>query len=100
MSRNSAKRKFFVQIATENQNTLFPSLVASNTRVRESLTSSTLYHYTPPLPALVPPPLDTLPSPSSPDLAPPPVKTPVYVVPLDSFDCAEMLTNDNKKAVT
>jgi uncharacterized protein (TIGR02452 family) len=100
MSRNAAKRKFFVQIATENQNTLFPSLIASNTRVRESLTSSTLHHYTPPLPALVPPPPAALLSPSSPDFAPPPVKTPVYVVPLDSFDCAEMLTNDNKKAVT
>lgn len=77
---------FFTVIAKQNQNNLFPSLVDSYPRVKASLTSSSLYHHADPLPPLPPPQngdkvID---------------KTKVQVVPVDSFDCAENLTVEEK----
>lgn len=80
-----AKRRFFIQIAKENQTRLFPSLLESDARVRTSLSSAHLHNQIEPLHPLAPT-----------DEA---QKTTVHVVPLDSFDCAEQLTLEGKQNI-
>jgi len=79
-------RQFFTRIAKENQNIIFPQLIDSIPLVKESLTSSSLYRSTDPLPPL----------PASNE---PVSKTPVRVVNLDSFDCAEQLLKEGKQDI-
>jgi len=119
------RRRFFVRIAKENQNEILPPLWESNPRVKASLTSSSLYHHTEPLPPLAPIPLSQQPPPNVPvaqnalptdnvqtvtfgianlqinPAAPPVPTTPcvVRVVNADSFDCAEQLTREGKQNV-
>lgn len=94
----AAKRRFFQQVADENQNRLFHFLCETDTRVRTSLSSSTLYHFTDTLPPIV----DNTTNPDDPTAATPTTrtKTPIKVVPLDSFDCAEQLTLEGKQNIT
>ena len=80
-----AKRRYFAKIAKENNNAIFPSLIASDPRVKRTLTSSSLYHHTDPLTPV-----------SNAENTP---KTPVCVVNLDSFDCAEQLTLEGKQNI-
>src|SRR5215471_5169600 len=82
-----AKRRFFTRIAKDNQNTLFPTLIESDNRVKESLTNSVLHRSTPPLD-----PID-----DKADQTQQP--TPIHVVNLDSFDCAEQLTEEGKQNI-
>jgi len=81
-----SRRNFYADIAKENQNIIFPHLIDSIPLVKESLTSSTLYHYTEPLP-----PLPARNEPIS--------KTPIQVVNLDSFDCALQLHQEGKQDI-
>src|SRR5277367_3533391 len=85
-----SRARFYTEIATQNQNVLFPSLIEFHPRVRESLMSSCLYHYADPLPPLPPRPKNS-------DVA---HKTSVRVVPADSLDCAEQLTVEGRQDVT
>ena len=96
----AAKRKFFASVAKENQNVLFPSLVESEPRVKASLTSSTLYQHTVPLPPL--PTTSAMPSPTtSPEAAiTPVVKCPIRVINLDSLDLAEQLHLEGKQNIS
>jgi uncharacterized protein (TIGR02452 family) len=122
----AAKRRFYAQVASENQDVLFPSLIEAIPRVKQSLSTSTLYHHTNVLPPLKTPAAETTPTantlsiPATYTLATPQidnnlpatdiapvetpvkthVKTPIYVVGMDSFDCAEKLTRENYPAVT
>ena len=91
-----ARRKFFVSIAGENQNALFPFLIENDLRVKASLTSSTLYHYTTPLPPLPAPPPAVATTAATPAIA----KCPIRVINLDSFDLAEQLFLEGKQNIT
>jgi len=84
-----SRAPFFTLIAKQNQNSLFPLLIDSDPRVKTSLTSSSLYYHTNPLPRLPPPE----------DRSKVIDKTKVQVVPIDSFDCAENLTLEKKADV-
>jgi uncharacterized protein (TIGR02452 family) len=84
----ATRRAFREKIAYQNQDEVFPVLVRSDDRVRDSLTTSSLY----PHPEALPPP------PTGPSLAIP--KTVVTVVNADSFDCAEALTRQGKQAIS
>jgi len=83
-----AKRRFFTRIAKENQNSLFPTLIESDNRVKASLTNSLLYRSTTPLDPVN----------NETDKTPQPI--PIHVVNLDSFDCAEKLTQEGKQNIT
>ena len=76
-------------IAKQNQRTLFPFLIESDSRVKESLKSSSLYHHVDPLPPLPPRQSDS-------DALANPI---VHVVPADSFDCAGQLVCEGKKDI-
>src|SRR5579871_1236237 len=80
-----ARRRFFIHIAKENQTRLFPSLVESDARVRTSLSSAHVRSQIEPLRPLSP--------------TGEAHKATVYVVPLDSFDCAEQLTLEGKQNI-
>jgi uncharacterized protein (TIGR02452 family) len=82
-----AKRRFFTRIAKENQNTLFPTLIDSDSRVKASLTNSILHSSTPPL------------DPLNDEVDETSQRTPIHVVKLDSFDCAEILTHEGKQNI-
>jgi uncharacterized protein (TIGR02452 family) len=69
-----AKRDFNSKIARENQTEIIPNLILTDRRVKESITSSVFLKELTPL-----------------ELTPRETKTPVKVVPLDSFDCAKEL---------
>src|SRR6266496_2457056 len=84
-----SRARFFTLIAMQNQNTLFPWLIESDTRVNASLTSSSLYHHTEPLPPL----------PSRQSDSDAVLKTKVHVVPVDSFDCAEHITSERRENI-
>jgi uncharacterized protein (TIGR02452 family) len=89
----AAKRRFFQDVADENQNRIFHPLVESEPRVRTGLNSATLYHFTEPLPLI-----SEATNATSPETTP--AKCPIKVVPLDSFDCAEKLTLEGKQDIT
>jgi uncharacterized protein (TIGR02452 family) len=89
----AAKRRFFQNVADENQNRIFHPLVESEPRVRAGLSSSTLYHFTEPLPSVG----NTTDATNAETVQ---AKCSIKVVPLDSFDCAEKLTLEGKQNVT
>lgn len=81
-----ARRRFYTQIARENQKSVIPPLIESDPRVNASLTSASLYHHTDPLPPL-------------PSTEGDPLKASIHVVNLDSYDCAESLTREGKQDI-
>ena len=83
-----ANRRFFTRIAKENQNTIFPTLIDSDNRVKASLTNSILYRSTTPLDPIT----------DETDKTQQPIS--IHVVNLDSFDCAEKLTLEGKQNIS
>ena len=86
-----SRARLYTLIATQNQNILFPFLIESNSRLRESITSSTLYDHTEPLPPPYPPLSE-----SDSDVI---LKTPIHVISADSLDLAEELSRVGKRDV-
>lgn len=78
---------FFKSIAAQNQNHLFPFLLTANNSVKDSITTSSRYHYTEPLPRL------------SEDNSHDTAKVTIKVVPTDTLDCAETLTREGKRDI-
>jgi uncharacterized protein (TIGR02452 family) len=82
-----SRRHFFIDVAVENQQVIFPTLIETDPRVEQSLTSAKLYRQPEPL------------APLQPSTAPVP-ETLVRVVNFDSFDLAGTLTKQGVDAVT
>ena len=83
-----SRAAFFKSIAAQNQNHFFPFLLAANNSVKDSVTTSSRYHYTEPLPRFS--------EPSANDTEP---KVTIKVVPTDTLDRAETLTREGRKDI-
>lgn len=84
--RHVSRPSYYTKIAKQNDK-LFRALLKNNKRVRASLITSSLYHYTEPLPPLESRSADTI------------VKTPIHVVPADSLDTAQQLVAHRKRDI-
>ena len=82
-----SQTRFYKLIAAQNQNKILPFLLNSSSRVKDSISTSSLYHYSQPLPPL-----------SEAQLKDNTAIT-IDVVPIDTLDCARALVGEGKQAI-